>query len=425
MHAEATSEKVALGWYLDGRYRGGRHPHARRPPTRACCRADGVHHRRGMTGARGGVIGVRASSRSRHAHPHAAALRPPTRTLDQRGVDQLAYGREAIEQVLGQPGSSDQRRRQEPPVEVEPVDASWTRSARPPRRRDRHLVAPRGMRPVASAPGVTRGGVEPRRQPVHEDATLALDRRATDEARPSAKARPRSSRHSCGSDVAKRARALAARTDGPPRSSRGPADARPDSRRPRPTARERDYMTDVGMTGARGGVIRRHPGQAGRSIAVMRRRHAAALRAGRRGPVDRRRADSAGEPTGSPQRSDRSRCLRHAEPTERRAEPSEEQPAPLGAQPRGNGPSRAGRNDPSEQYTRRTHRRRQAREVRLRWKRAASAHRGPARERGTNGIARSIPTAVHRAAERTGWPRAIARTPRTGQPDAPGRDRRR
>ena len=40
MHAEATSEKVALGWYLDGRSprASGRIPTCRRP-TGACCRA--------------------------------------------------------------------------------------------------------------------------------------------------------------------------------------------------------------------------------------------------------------------------------------------------------------------------------------------------------------------------------------------------
>ena len=48
MHAEATSEKVALGWYLDGKVTARRrHPHAR--PDRRRPRAPGrdrLHHRR-------------------------------------------------------------------------------------------------------------------------------------------------------------------------------------------------------------------------------------------------------------------------------------------------------------------------------------------------------------------------------------------
>ena len=41
MHAEATSEKVAMGWYLDGRVTGRASGPTRtsRPPTRACCPA--------------------------------------------------------------------------------------------------------------------------------------------------------------------------------------------------------------------------------------------------------------------------------------------------------------------------------------------------------------------------------------------------
>ena len=40
MHAEATSEKVAMGWYLDGRSpRSSAPTRTCRPPTRACSRA--------------------------------------------------------------------------------------------------------------------------------------------------------------------------------------------------------------------------------------------------------------------------------------------------------------------------------------------------------------------------------------------------
>jgi metallophosphoesterase (TIGR00282 family) len=61
MHAEATSEKVGMGWYLDGRVTAvvGTHTHvptadARVLPGGTAYMTDG-----GMTGPRGGVIGVK------------------------------------------------------------------------------------------------------------------------------------------------------------------------------------------------------------------------------------------------------------------------------------------------------------------------------------------------------------------------------
>ena len=47
-HAEATSEKVAMGWHLDGRVTGvRRHAHARPDRRRArAARRDRLHHRR-------------------------------------------------------------------------------------------------------------------------------------------------------------------------------------------------------------------------------------------------------------------------------------------------------------------------------------------------------------------------------------------
>ena len=47
-HAEATSEKVAMGWHLDGRVDGGRrHPHPRADRRRAAAaEGHGLHHRR-------------------------------------------------------------------------------------------------------------------------------------------------------------------------------------------------------------------------------------------------------------------------------------------------------------------------------------------------------------------------------------------
>ena len=67
MHAEATSEKVALGWYLDGRVTAvvGTHTHVPTADARVLPGGTAYITDVGMTGARGGVIGVRRSSRSR------------------------------------------------------------------------------------------------------------------------------------------------------------------------------------------------------------------------------------------------------------------------------------------------------------------------------------------------------------------------
>ena len=61
MHAEATSEKVALGWYLDGRVTAvvGTHTHVATNDARVLPGGTAYITDVGMTGARGGVIGVR------------------------------------------------------------------------------------------------------------------------------------------------------------------------------------------------------------------------------------------------------------------------------------------------------------------------------------------------------------------------------
>jgi metallophosphoesterase (TIGR00282 family) len=61
MHAEATSEKVALGWYLDGRVTAvlGTHTHVPTADARVLPKGTAYVTDVGMTGARGGVIGVR------------------------------------------------------------------------------------------------------------------------------------------------------------------------------------------------------------------------------------------------------------------------------------------------------------------------------------------------------------------------------
>jgi metallophosphoesterase (TIGR00282 family) len=61
MHAEATSEKVALGWYLDGKVTAvvGTHTHVPTADARVLPGGTAYVTDVGMTGARGGVIGVR------------------------------------------------------------------------------------------------------------------------------------------------------------------------------------------------------------------------------------------------------------------------------------------------------------------------------------------------------------------------------
>jgi metallophosphoesterase (TIGR00282 family) len=61
MHAEATSEKVALGWHLDGRVTAvvGTHTHVPTADFRVLPGGTAYITDVGMTGARGGVIGVR------------------------------------------------------------------------------------------------------------------------------------------------------------------------------------------------------------------------------------------------------------------------------------------------------------------------------------------------------------------------------
>jgi metallophosphoesterase (TIGR00282 family) len=60
IHAEATSEKVAMGWYLDGRVTAvvGTHTHVPTADARVLPEGTAYITDVGMTGARGGVIGV-------------------------------------------------------------------------------------------------------------------------------------------------------------------------------------------------------------------------------------------------------------------------------------------------------------------------------------------------------------------------------
>jgi 2',3'-cyclic-nucleotide 2'-phosphodiesterase len=61
MHAEATSEKIGMGWYLDGRVTAvvGTHPHVPTADARILPGGTAYVTDVGMTGPRGGVIGVK------------------------------------------------------------------------------------------------------------------------------------------------------------------------------------------------------------------------------------------------------------------------------------------------------------------------------------------------------------------------------
>ena len=61
MHAEATSEKVGMGWHLDGRVTAvvGTHTHIPTADARVLPGGTAYITDVGMTGPRGGVIGVK------------------------------------------------------------------------------------------------------------------------------------------------------------------------------------------------------------------------------------------------------------------------------------------------------------------------------------------------------------------------------
>jgi metallophosphoesterase (TIGR00282 family) len=72
MHAEATSEKVGMGWYLDGRATAvvGTHTHVPTADARVLPGGTAYITDVGMTGPRGGVIGVRRDQALRALTTH-------------------------------------------------------------------------------------------------------------------------------------------------------------------------------------------------------------------------------------------------------------------------------------------------------------------------------------------------------------------
>jgi 2',3'-cyclic-nucleotide 2'-phosphodiesterase len=109
MHAEATSEKVALGWYLDGRVTAvvGTHTHVPTADARVLPGGTAYITDVGMTGARGGVIGVRreqsiAVMRTHMPQRYDSSDEDPW--LNAVVIRANGRGAESIEQVL-RPGS--------------------------------------------------------------------------------------------------------------------------------------------------------------------------------------------------------------------------------------------------------------------------------------------------------------------------------
>lgn len=76
MHAEATSEKIGMGWYLDGRVTAvvGTHTHVPTADARVLPGGTAYITDVGMTGPRGGVIGV-----NRHQAVEALVTQLPVR----------------------------------------------------------------------------------------------------------------------------------------------------------------------------------------------------------------------------------------------------------------------------------------------------------------------------------------------------------
>ena len=89
MHAEATSEKVAMGWHLDGRVTAvlGTHTHVPTADARVLPGGTAYLTDVGMTGARSGVLGVR-----RELAVRALVTQMPVSLLT-RGGGPLADGR--------------------------------------------------------------------------------------------------------------------------------------------------------------------------------------------------------------------------------------------------------------------------------------------------------------------------------------------
>ena len=92
MHAEVTSEKVALGWYLDGKVTAvvGTHTHVPTADFRVLPGGTAYITDVGMTGARGGVIGMKKEQSIAVMRTHMPMRYEPSRSI--RGSTRSSSG---------------------------------------------------------------------------------------------------------------------------------------------------------------------------------------------------------------------------------------------------------------------------------------------------------------------------------------------
>ena len=111
MHAEVTSEKVALGWYLDGKVTAvvGTHTHVPTADFRVLPGGTAYITDVGMTGARGGVIGMKKEQSIAVMRTHMPMRYEPSEVDPWlKGVLIETDGRRAtaISQILRRSGAS-------------------------------------------------------------------------------------------------------------------------------------------------------------------------------------------------------------------------------------------------------------------------------------------------------------------------------
>ena len=172
-HAEATSEKVAMGWHLDGRVLAvlGTHTHVPTADARVLPGGTAYITDVGMTGARGGVIGVKREQ------------------VIERFVTQMPVRFETAEEDPWVMGCWSTAR----PDGLRDVDSSrcWCRRSRdrqPPKQRDQHerqrTTRCRGRTSASTAAGAR--SAPPRRAPRPERRLARRGTNATSSASPTA-----------------------------------------------------------------------------------------------------------------------------------------------------------------------------------------------------------------------------------------------
>ena len=85
-HAETTSEKIAMGWYLDGRVSAlyGTHTHVQTADARVLPKGTGYVTDVGMCGSMNGVLGIKTE-----CILHKFMIHPPVRVEEAKGDEAL------------------------------------------------------------------------------------------------------------------------------------------------------------------------------------------------------------------------------------------------------------------------------------------------------------------------------------------------